>query len=542
METYLYPYIQNYDDLLLSDNDILSPIHVGLAIKSLRNSDFNPTSAICGVIDNSIEAESKKIKISINAKVPLGKRKAIPIQIAMGDDGIGMDPKILQRCLKLGYSGRYDSRQGIGRFGVGMTFGAISLCQRIEVYSREKQGNWNYTFLDISDIDTNKEPTLHPVEQKNLPEEYKRLVGDCGTLVIWSKIDRIDISYDEDFLIHEIGRIYRKFIGQEIIKDNKIITNPKIIDITINKNPVSSHDPLYATKIKKFPDDEVATLFADHLFTHPVHAVDEPSSGEKIGNIAIRFSLLPESWRLEGAKPNAQIGEGRGGSGKSTKNNRRAVANNQGISILRNHREVYYGEIKNIAPAIIPIDRFWGCEIDFDPVLDHWFSVRNIKIGVRPLDDLKDVLKNRINSTIKNNLREKIRERMNKTEQEKNQKSEGHINNHIVNDAGDSDKAQIELNKRVVEIEKIKQSRSDDAASILRNEKITLEQEKQMKLLQDTVNKLTKDVRGIKNEKKPPLEFICVDCSTIHDKSKCPVCDSKVKRIFEEKSTGIRGQ
>ena len=210
----------------------IPPIRSGMAIRSLRNSDFDARSAICEVIDNSIQAGAKEIKIKVILKTPPGKRILRPTKIIFGDDGKGMSMKILQYCLQLGYSDRYDDRKGIGRFGVGMTFGAISVCQKIEVYSRQKQQVWNYTYLDISQINEKVDPEIHPIEPKNLPNEFSELVGDHGTLVIWDKIDRIE--YDENRLIKDLGRIYRKFIAEFIIQDEKIIPNPNKRVIMLN--------------------------------------------------------------------------------------------------------------------------------------------------------------------------------------------------------------------------------------------------------------------------------------------------------------------
>ena len=45
----------------------------------------------------------------------------------------------LSKCLVLGESLRPKGQsQGIGRFGVGMTLGSISLARRVEVYSRNR--------------------------------------------------------------------------------------------------------------------------------------------------------------------------------------------------------------------------------------------------------------------------------------------------------------------------------------------------------------------------------------------------------------------
>jgi len=104
----------------------VSPVHVGRALESLRNSDFDTLSAIGEVIDNSIEANAKNIRIMIETVPIKGTKKIDFVEMAFGDDGNGMDVDTLHRCLQLGFSTSYNERKGIGRFGVGMTLGAIT--------------------------------------------------------------------------------------------------------------------------------------------------------------------------------------------------------------------------------------------------------------------------------------------------------------------------------------------------------------------------------------------------------------------------------
>ena len=409
-------------------NSGIPPIRIGAALKSLSNNDFDAYSAIYEVIDNSIQAESKELKLMFTMSILPRKHKLRPTKIAFGDDGYGMDPTTLQHCLAIGYSNRYDDRKGIGRFGVGMTMGAINVCDKIEVYSRQKQGNWHYTFLDKSEIDNDVDPFLHPVEAKNLPSEYKDLVGDYGTLVIWSKIQRIDSEFDLDELKHRIGRVYRKFIGDEIIENNKVVKNNDIrkifVDDGVTNTIVTAHDPLFVTKNPKFPDDERAILRPEHVFNYYVHEVDSPSSGEKKGKIIIRTSLLPKSFR-KGQK-NAEV---KGYGGRTKFATARGIEQNEGFSILRNGREVSYDSIPRFKPLSKPVDRFWGCEIDFDPVLDHWFSVKNIKIGARPLQELREELQKKISGFIKHS-RKKIEREWDYEEQKENEENTGPLKSH----------------------------------------------------------------------------------------------------------------
>ena len=394
----------------------------GKALRSLRNNDFDPFAAIAEVIDNSIEANSKNIHIRIINHTPLGSKKPRPKIIAFGDDGSGMNMENLQYCLRLGHSTRYNSRKGIGRFGVGMTNGAISVAQLIEVYSRQKQGRWFYTSLDIEDRQDNPNPLLTEVIEKELPDEFKDLVGDMGTLVIWKNIDRIEPDFKVVDLVHRLGRIYRKFIGKKIIEKGKIVDNKNIINITVDDGSthiVNAFDPLYyiADQFHIQPENETSGDFYELPIEYPVHSVDRPEGGETIGKIIIRTTFTPKSWRKI-----------RRNSGRSAENNKRRIYENEGISILRAGREVAYRPIPHFSPPPLEKDRFWSCEIDFEPVLDHQFSVKNIKLGAKPLNDLNKTLGSLLRPSI-NKYRDFIDDYWNENEAEENQDQDS-INSH----------------------------------------------------------------------------------------------------------------
>ncbi|WOV92923.1 MAG: ATP-binding protein [Candidatus Nitrosoabyssus spongiisocia] len=373
------------------------PVHVGRALQSLRDSDFNTVSAIGEVIDNAIQAEAKNIKIKIKKNL-VRKNKYDMTEIAFADDGVGMDIDTLGKCMQLGFSARYNQRDGIGRFGVGMTLGAITQCTRIEVYSKPKGGGWNFTYLDLDEMKDYDDAEIPPPTPVEVPREYADLVADHGTLVIWKNWDREDAAIDE--MIVWIGRTYRKFIGQQIIKDSKVIDNPNqryiFLDDGDETREISALNPLYVTRTQyneetSNPESEIVLLEIPHKFD-PI-----PTKSTEQKKITIRMSLLPESWRKER------------GTGNSTDNRKRHVPHNEGISILRNDREVFYGHLpyyqitdktSSHYKGFIDMDRFWGCEIAFDADLDHWFSIKNIKVGARPITELRKKIQDAINPTI----------------------------------------------------------------------------------------------------------------------------------------------
>src|SRR5262245_7647617 len=123
--------------------DDVPVVKADTAMTSLRASGHDFNSAVGEVVDNSLEAGANTIRIrTFTAKKKFGSNtKATEVidRVAIGDDGEGMegsDHGVLHRCLQLGYSTRYNSRVGMGRFGVGAKLAGISQAKRLEVYSR----------------------------------------------------------------------------------------------------------------------------------------------------------------------------------------------------------------------------------------------------------------------------------------------------------------------------------------------------------------------------------------------------------------------
>jgi hypothetical protein len=348
------------------------------ALDSLRNSDFDAVSAYGEVIDNSIQAGARNIHVLFKSDAAHRENVAC---VVFGDDGSGMDANTLHSCLKIGWSSRYNQRGGIGRFGVGMTMAAIHECKRVEVFSKQEGGPWLRTYIDLDEVARGEMDNIPMPTPAKLPAEYEHLAGhDAGTVVIWSKYDRQSSSLNS--LRREtdvwIGRTFRYFIWDGI-------------RITVDDEEVRAIDPLYVrTENTRFPADPQARVFDDIVFNWPVDQYDAPPGSPTEAPVRIRMSLLPEEFRRE---------QGAGGSGDAKA---RFIDQNEGISILRNKREVFYGPIPYWKaagpgwPQFEDKDRWWGCEIHFDAVLDRAFTVKNIKRGADPVRQLKATIKSEI--------------------------------------------------------------------------------------------------------------------------------------------------
>ena len=101
-----------------------------------------------------------------------------------------MDVFTLHRCLQLGWSSKYNSNKGIGRFGVGMTLAAIHKCKRIHIFSKQCSQTYK-TLIDLDKIERSSLNAIPEPVEEEIPYEYKNMIGsESGTLVIWSKYDR----------------------------------------------------------------------------------------------------------------------------------------------------------------------------------------------------------------------------------------------------------------------------------------------------------------------------------------------------------------
>lgn len=356
-------------------------VDAGTALNSLRDSDFDCYSAIGEVIDNSVQAKATLVRIDLKSGISSGGGSNRLREISFFDNGTGMPADILQSCLTLGMSSRYDNRKGIGRFGVGMTLGAIHECKRVEVYSKIAGGTWLYTYLDLDEVASGNMNMLPEVVAKQPSHHQEACSGaDSGTVVVWKKLDKIRPRI-EDFIPEAkfyIGRTYRRFIWGTA-------EGYSAVRFELNSAVVEAFDPLFITKeFTTVPEDPPA----EDLGTENIEWSYRDSNGNKQNStVKLTMSFLPESLRP------------RSGWGNSEEATRRYIHRNEGISIMRNDREVFSGHLPWARHSLGYSSeqdrmktRYIGLEISFRAELDSFFEVKNIKRGAKPIGELRTKL------------------------------------------------------------------------------------------------------------------------------------------------------
>ena len=353
------------------------------ALSGLRDSGIKNTAyALSEIIDNSVDANAKNISVVIFEKnQKTGHRFLDRIdEICIVDDGIGMSPKILENCLAVGGrdSGDDNHENHTGRYGYGLPNSSMSQCKRVEVYSWQKKGDVYYTYLDFDEVLKNKEQYCKPVEKKDLPKKIidnlKNKINDTGTIIIWSKCDRLDVVRGETLFNHmndDLCRTFRHRLDDDDDYGKKVKINYLIPEKNFNKS-FKANDPIYILKPNTTPgfENEATNeiVFDEYI---PINYLDDDMS-VKTHNVKMIFTV---------AKPSIQALGGGSALGKH-------YLKNVGISVVRNAREIsskVFGFFNNQEERA----RWWGCEIRYGDAdinvtkkIDSIFGLTNNKQDV----------------------------------------------------------------------------------------------------------------------------------------------------------------
>ena len=288
-------------------------------IDSLRYSGYNNYSAICDIVDNSVDAEATKIQINIELK-----NGAID-EIEIVDNGHGMDEETVLEALRLGSETQKNRQKDLGRFGLGLTTASISIGKRLKLISC-RDGKWSY---GIQDIQAQKEAGVWSytkgVASDGDRDYAKSKIGNSksGTVVIISEIDRINHKTPKIFignLAKEVGQIFRYFIKSDV-------------KISINGELVEEVDPLHLS------ENETDIYYEETL------KIEEQ-------DVKIRLATISSSHKVN--------------------------QTTQGFYVVRNNREIVEGEDLNLFIKNNELNRFRG-EILFNASLDEIMGVNFTK-------------------------------------------------------------------------------------------------------------------------------------------------------------------
>ncbi|UYB40877.1 ATP-binding protein [Streptomyces sp. Je 1-4] len=367
-----------------------------MTIKAMRDSGYKSTAhAIAELIDNGIEENADLVELfAVESTQRRSERARYHVEkIAVMDNGNGMDRETLRRSLRFGVGSRQE-RKGIGRFGVGLPNSSMSQCQRVDVWSWQNgPENALHTHLDLEEIN-GKDAQVPEPRHDPVPEEWQNLsqgLGPSGTLVLWTKLDRVQWVGAETTLRRTeelIGRIYRRFIADGRCRIRLVPVHGWDI---LEERDALPNDPLYLTERTStpFPFDNRPMFRAYGGGSVGKVGVEEfmveGIDGKKYP-VRVRASIAEDASRrpdVEGQpwpdniSPTMKPGATPWG---------KHAARNLGVSLIRADRELDLD--KGWVSVYDPVERWWGIEIEFDPQLDEVFGVTNNKQSATAFSEL----------------------------------------------------------------------------------------------------------------------------------------------------------
>jgi hypothetical protein len=319
-------------------------------VQATRDSGYKSTAAaISELVDNSLEAGASRVEVSLT-EIP-GPH---PIQVEVADNGMGMSRDLLPLSLQFGGTTRFNRRDGLGRYGMGLPNGGLSQARCIEVLSWQSPRAVWMVRLALDEVTAGS--TMQIASPVRVPGI--RPASKTGTIIRLRACDRLDsrrISTIERRLHKELGRTFREFL----------YLNTRV---SVNGTPIRPIDPLF---LRAGINPTGARPFGP-----PLHYEISAPTGERSTVIA-RFVTLPlDRWH----------------SLSNDQKNELAISKGAGVTVLRSRREIDSGWYFMGSKRKENYDDWWRCEVSFDPALDELFGVTHSKQRINPTDALKSIL------------------------------------------------------------------------------------------------------------------------------------------------------
>lgn len=318
-------------------------------IEGLRDTGYSFNTAIADLIDNSIAAEARNIKISIEMDY------AGFIRILIADDGIGMSKTDLLNAMKYGSPSRANPRS-LGKFGLGLKTASTAFCKKLSVISKNKgesallKATWDLNHVAAVSA---WELLLNTPSDEEIAFFNKLASNHSGTLVVWENVDRLITKKYTDSSGSFAQKALKKYIAS--LEEHVAMVYQRFLDISdpreaqkvniwINNNKIAHWDPFCEFMLTPEQDEVVP--------------VEEEFGEQTLGSFTVRAFILPRKEELSSEQePKAKLNNDR-----------------QGFYIYRENRLIHHADWLGMY-SIEPHMSLLRIEFSFTTDLDEAFQV-----------------------------------------------------------------------------------------------------------------------------------------------------------------------
>lgn len=368
-------------------------------VRGIRDLGYRSNAAaLAELVDNAIQAQAERVDVILGYDGGRSEKK--PTQVAIVDDGHGMEPGMIRLAVMWGGTHRENDRKGLGRYGYGLPCSSVSVGRRFTVYSKTPGAEVFAVTIDLDAISAGaysdgRGDIVVPIPQKAaLPPFVTAHIDEAfpqgwrsGTAVVIEQLDRLEWSTTlglRENLLRQFAVTYHKLRSEVALYVDGAFVEPV--------------DPLFTS-----PGFRLHDLDEDraHAFKPVRIEVRHPETGAVDGVIALRFAWLPPSF--------GSVDKRRDAVGINANARFPIMKEYHGVIFSRMGRLI---DVQTRTPwtSFINNDRYIKVEIEFSATLDDEFGVTTSKQQVTVSPRIWDLLREYGLPKAIEQLRNKIKE------------------------------------------------------------------------------------------------------------------------------------
>lgn len=329
-------------------------------MSGLRAIGYSFSSAVADIIDNSISANAKEINIFSD---PLSD---VPYFCIL-DNGCGMSAKELDNAMLPGSdrSEKNECEQELGRFGLGLKSASLSQCREFTVVSK-KFGKIRAMSFDLDVIETKDRllmKMLRSEEIDTLPQIHNLAGYETGTLVIWTKFDKIES------LAKNFEDSFRRLVA-EAKKHTELVFHRyyKTVEIYFHGKRIERRDPFLSDSIGRQQTGRKSEINVDGAV------------------ITVIPYTLPFANTLTSEE-------------KALLGNPKSIYDDQGFYLYRNKRLISWGSWMHMGIRS-ELNKLARIQVDIPSSLDSVWMLDVKKSSAKIPDKIKDMIKMAVEDSI----------------------------------------------------------------------------------------------------------------------------------------------
>ena len=351
----------------------------------LESAGYTIDQALKDIIDNSIDAESSNILLTI------GSENKKPYVI-ISDDGCGMQENTLFGALVLGAAepelGDKNKNGGsLGKYGTGLKAAIASFRGKTTILTKERGGqllkvNYNKEIIQKQWEDTNEwgiQIYLGTPEDQNFFNKETNN-SEHGTVIKIYDIDRYKVSNNKNLksrMKQDLGKTFRRFIHNGNVK------------FKVNNKEIFAFDPCGHNIPFKYDGKSYTSEIMNELEFDNLEYIDSNGNKKRNGHLKYTSYLLPQ---LDVIDEGVHDSDGNFIGKNSINKKLEFTIRQQGISVMRTNREIQSTGWLGLAVPVPQLTRF-RVEVDFDGEMDSEWNVDFKKTSVDPSSYILDQIR-----------------------------------------------------------------------------------------------------------------------------------------------------